>query len=151
MRIIDGKPYIDQVRELLDEYTTGLGRDLTFQSIEDELTDPADKYTPPSGKLLVACEDGVVLGMVAYHRHSDDLCEMKRLYVDPKYRGQHIGEKLVEEIINCARDDGYREMVLDTIQPLKSAIELYRKFGFKECEPYYNNPMDDVIYMKKTL
>ena len=151
MKIIDGKPYIEQVRQLLIEYTTGLERDLTFQGIQDELANPADKYIPPAGKLLVACEDGVVLGMVAYHRHSDDRCEMKRLYVDPKYRGQHIGEKLVEEIINCARDGGYREMVLDTIQPLKSAIDLYRKFGFEECDPYYNNPMDDAIYMKKTL
>ncbi len=42
-------------------------------------------------------------------------------------------------------------MVLDTIEPLKAAIHLYKKFGFKECEPYYNNPMNDVIYMKKIL
>lgn len=42
-------------------------------------------------------------------------------------------------------------MVLDTIVPLKAAIHLYKKHGFKECAPYYNNPMDDVIYMMKEL
>ena len=145
------KTYTEQVRELLIEYTTVLRRDLTFQGIDDELTNLADKYSPPDGKLLVVSENGIVSGMVAYHRHSDERCEMKHLYVDPKYRGKRIGEILVEEIIKCARDDGYHEMILDTIQPLKSAIGFHRKFGFKECEPYYNNPMDDVIHIKETL
>ena len=42
-------------------------------------------------------------------------------------------------------------MVLDTIKPLKNAIYLYKKYGFTETEPYYNNPMEDVIYMKLNL
>ena len=151
MEIVDGKPYIEQVKTRLSEYVTALGRNLEFQDIEDEISNPAKKYTPPAGKLLVAYEKGTVLGMVAYHRISDTRCEMKRLYVDPKYRGQHLGEKLVGEIIKLAKDAGYSEMVLDTLLPMKAAIEIYRKYGFEECEPYYNNPMDDVIYMRKTL
>lgn len=151
MRIVDGKRYIEQVKLRLAEYTATLGRNLDFQGIEDELSDPAKKYMPPAGKLLVAYEDGVVWGMVAYHRHSDERCEMKRLYVDPTCRGRHLGEKLVGEIIEQAKRAGYREMVLDTLQPMKAAIGIYKKFGFEACEPYYNNPMDDVIYMKKSL
>ena len=89
--------------------------------------------------------------MVAYHRHSSARCEMKRLYVDAKMRGQHLGEELVSAIISRARNAGYREMVLDTIQPLKSAIQLYKKHGFQECAPYYQHPMKDVIYMKLDL
>ena len=42
-------------------------------------------------------------------------------------------------------------MVLDTIIPLQSAILLYKKVGFVECEVYYHNPMDDVLYFKKIL
>ena len=42
-------------------------------------------------------------------------------------------------------------MVLDTLLPLQSAIYLYQKLGFQQCEPYYNNPMNDVIYFKKML
>ena len=76
---------------------------------------------------------------------------MKRLFVKPEARGLHIGDKLVKEIIEHAKKAGYKEMVLDTIVPLKSAIGLYKKYGFEECEPYYNNPMDDVLYMKKIL
>lgn len=87
----------------------------------------------------------------AYHRHSAERCEMKRLYVKPETRGLHAGDLLVNEVIEHARMAGYKEMVLDTITPLKAAIGLYKKNGFKECEPYYNNPMDDVIYMMKKL
>ena len=93
MQIVDGTPYIEQVKRLLFEYTNALGRDLAFQHLEEELLDPTSKYTPPAGELLVACEKDTVWGMVAYHRHSVQRCEMKRLYVHPKRRGQHVGEK----------------------------------------------------------
>ena len=76
---------------------------------------------------------------------------MKRLYVKPDFRGAKLGGQLIKNILQQAKQAGYKEMVLDTIVPLKSAIHLYRKFGFTECEPYYNNPMNDVIYMKKDL
>ena len=76
---------------------------------------------------------------------------MKRLFVRADYRNYHAGKKLVEAIINFAKIDGYKEMVLDTIKPLESAVHLYKKFGFVETAPYYDNPMNDVIYMKKIL
>ena len=151
MEIQDGKAYLEEVKRLIAEYTKRLGRNLSFQDLEGELKDPARKYTPPQGELLVAVECGKVIGMVAYHRHSAIRCEMKRLYVRPDARGLHLGETLVREIIAHARSAGYSEMVLDTIKPLKAAIGLYKKAGFEECEPFYNNPMDDVIYMKKHL
>lgn len=151
MTIADGKNYLPEVKELIKEYSNRLGRDLSFQNIDDELKDPAHKYTAPEGELLVALDGDEVLGMVAYHRHSDIRCEMKRLYVRPKARGMHLGSILVKEIIKHARKAGYREMVLDTIEPLKTAVSLYKKNGFEECEAYYNNPMKDVIYMRRDL
>ena len=151
MKIEDGKNYLLQVKDLLIEYTNSLGRDLSFQNLDSELDNIAGKYTAPNGELLVAVKDGEVFGMVAYHKHSNERCEMKRLYVKPTARGFHLGEQLVTEIIKHAKAAGFKEMVLDTIEPLKAAIFLYQKCGFKRCEPYYNNPMDDVIYMRKSL
>lgn len=151
MTIADGKNYLPEVRELIKEYSNRLGRDLSFQDIDDELKDPAHKYTAPEGELLVALDGDEVLGMVAYHRHSDVRCEMKRLYVRPKARDMHLGSILVKAIIEHAQNAGYREMVLDTIEPLKTAVSLYKKNGFEECEAYYNNPMKDVIYMRRDL
>ena len=92
-----------------------------------------------------------IIGCVAYHKHDNNRCEMKRLFVREGYRKHRAGSKLVESIINFARADGFSEIVLDTITPLESAIRLYKKFGFVECAPYYENPMSDVIYMKKIL
>lgn len=151
MKIVDGKPYIQQIKELIIEYTKWLGCDLSFQNLDDELKDPAKKYTSPEGELLVAVEGEDVLGMIAYHKHSDTRCEMKRLYVKPSCRGMKLGEKLIDELIAHARQAGYKEMVLDTIVPLQSAIHLYKKLGFTECEPYYHNPMPDVLYFRKEL
>ena len=67
IKIIDGKPYLDQVKELITEYTQWLGRDLSFQDLDKELADIGEKYTVPNGELLVAIDEkGIVLGMVAY-------------------------------------------------------------------------------------
>ena len=70
--IVDGKPYLDQVKELIHEYTQWLGRDLSFQNLDKELSDIAEKYTALNGELLVAIYDNdVVLGMLAFYQHSD--------------------------------------------------------------------------------
>ena len=152
IKIVDGKPYLDQVKELITEYTQWLGRDLSFQDLDKELADIAEKYTAPNGELLVAIDEKeIVLGMVAYYQHSDTRCEMKRLYVRPEGRGYALGDRLIESIMDHAKNSGYTEMVLDTKEPLQAAIHLYKKHGFAECEPYYYNPMDDVIYMSKAL
>lgn len=152
LKIVNGVDYIDQVKIKIVEYVTRLGIDLSFQNIDEELSDPAKKYAPPEGELLVALDDdGQVVGMVAYHKHTNERCEMKRLYVSPQHRGMKIGETLVFEILKHAKDAGFKEMVLDTIVPLQAAIHVYKKMGFEECEAYYDNPMDDVVYMKRSL
>ena len=79
MKIVDGRLYIRQVREMITVYTNALARDLTFQNLDEELAAPESKYCPPFGEILVAIEDDEPLGMVAYHRHSTERCEMKRL------------------------------------------------------------------------
>ena len=151
IEIIDGANHLDEVKQLVIEYTNFLGRDLSFQHFDDELNDLSAKYMPPEGRLLCAAVDGEIIGCVAYHKHNADRCEMKSLFVREGHREHHAGSKLIEAIINFARADGFKEMVLDTITPLESAIRLYKKFGFVETAPYYNNPMSDVIYFKKEL
>ncbi len=152
MKIIDGEMHIEEIEKLLKEYLTELGRDLSFQNVAAEFYKLREKYLPPNGRLLCAqADNGEIVGCVAYHKHNDQRCEMKRLYVKPDCRKNNAGRLLVDKIIELARQDGYSEMVLDTIKPLQSAIRLYKKVGFTETEPYYNNPMDDVVYFKKQL
>lgn len=151
MQIVDGLNYIEEVKELIIEYINSLNRDLSFQNINSELNSLKTKYSYPNGRIITAIVDDKVVGCVAFYKHSSKRCEMKRLYVKKEYRNLKIGNTLVENIISLAKKDGYREMVLDTIKPLTSAINLYKKFGFQEIKPYYSNPMPDVIYMKLDL
>ena len=152
MELVDGAPYIEDVKGLVREYTEWFGRDLSFQSLDDELNHIEDKYLPPEGRLVVAIDDnGVVCGCVAYHKFDKNTAEMKRLYVRPAGRGHHLGERLATRIMELAREDGYERMVLDTVAPLKAAVSLYRKLGFEEIEPYYHNPFDDVTFFDVDL
>lgn len=152
MRLVDGKDRLDDVSELIREYTDWLGRDLAFQGLEEELANLGGKYLPPEGQLVVAVDDNdQAMGCVAYHRLDEETAEMKRLYVRPSARGQHLGEQLAQRIISLAREDGYARMVLDTVRPLEAAVGLYRKLGFTETTAYYHNPFGDVIYFEKQL
>lgn len=152
MKIQDGFTYLAEIKSLIQAYTDSLGRDLSFQNLDAELADLQKKYGFPTGRLLAAVtESGDVMGCVAYYRHSPSRCEMKRLYVLPAYRKDGIGQALLTEIINLAAADGYKEMVLDTLLPMESAIRLYRRNGFEEISAYYENPMDDVLYFRRKL
>ena len=147
MKLVDGAPYVEEVKELIREYVEWLGRDLSFQALDDELNNIEAKYLPPGGNLVVALDNsGVVCGCVAYHRLDDATAEMKRLYVTPAGRGHRLGESLAMRIMDLAKEDGCKRMVLDTVAPLEAAIHLYRKLCFEEIKPYYHNPFPDVIY-----
>ena len=152
MRIVDGTEYLDEIKQLIVEYSAALDRDLSFQEISHELDDIKSKYTYPNGRVLASVTpEGKIVGCVAYRKMSDNKCEMKRLYVKPEYRKLKLGRQLIDEIIQKAKQDGYEQMYLDTIKPLQSAIHLYKKFGFVEIPAYYDNPMDDVVYMMLEL
>lgn len=76
---------------------------------------------------------------------------MKRLYVRPQFRGNKLGERLVEKIIMDAKEIGYTHMLLDTLPFLEQAIHMYNKFGFYDIECYNDSPMRTSIYMKLDL
>lgn len=147
----DTQEHLDAMIDLVQEYMQELNRDLKFQDIQQELNDLSHKYLPPYGHIIMAFDNHQAIGCIALHKHSDTRCEMKRLFVKKEYRAHKIGYELIQRLLILAKQDDYQEMVLDTIEPLKSAIHLYHQIGFYEIDAYYDNPMNDVIYMKKDL
>jgi len=143
---------ISQARELFLEYAQSLGFSLCFQNFDQELSGLPGDYAPPDGRLLLAEFQGELAGCVALHKLEDDICEMKRLYLRPKFRGKGLGGILVQTILAEARKVGYRRMRLDTVGPvMKDAVAMYRKLGFREIAPYRPNPMAGTLYLELTL
>jgi ribosomal protein S18 acetylase RimI-like enzyme len=139
------------IEESAAQIRASMGVDLSFQHFAAELMQLPDTYGPPSGCLLLASRDDEWVGCCALRRFSDDVCEMKRLYIKPEVRGANLGRQLAERLVAKARELGYRRMVLDTLEDMVAAQTLYRSLGFRETEPYYFNPMAGVSYMELDL
>ncbi len=143
---------IAQARDLFLEYAASLGFSLCFQNFDAELAGLPGDYAPPSGRLLLAEWEGQLAGCGALHKLEADVCEMKRLYLRPQFRGKGIGRAMAERLIAEARAIGYTRMRLDTVGPvMKDAVAMYRKLGFKEIAAYRKNPMAGTLYMELEL
>lgn len=135
------------VRELINEYAASLGVDLSFQHIEEELeTLPAFYET-----MLIAREPEGIAGCIALRRVDDEICEMKRLYVRPHFRGRGLARALVQAIIDEAKRSGYARMRLDTLPMMRDAMRLYESFGFIDIPPYRYNPVAGTRFMELAL
>lgn len=144
--------HIAQARELFLEYAESLGFSLCFQSFDQELAGLPGDYAPPNGCLLLAEVEGQLAGCVALHRLDNNICEMKRLYLRPQFRGKGGGRALADAILAEARSIGYERIRLDTVEPvMKDAVAMYRGIGFREIAPYYENPMPGALYMELIL
>jgi putative acetyltransferase len=143
---------VRQARQLFEEYAAWLGLNLCFQNFDKELAELPGEYATPSGRLFLARENDQLAGCVALRRIGDGIGEMKRLYVRPEFRGQGLGRTLTETLLGEAREIGYRSVRLDTLPgKMDQAIAMYRSLGFKNIEPYYNNPVEGAAFMELLL
>jgi putative acetyltransferase len=138
-------------RRLFVEYAESLGIDFCFQNFQRELAELPGAYAPPDGRLLLAVENDEAVGCIALRKLADGVCEMKRLYVQPKHRRDGLGRGLVDAVILAAREIGYERMRLDSVSRLKGAAALYRSLGFTDIPPYRYNPLPDAVYMELVL
>ena len=148
----------EKVGELLREYTRMLveldpeyQKSLDEQNYDEEQEHLEDKYGLPGGRLYLAWYDGELAGCVGMKKLDDKTGELKRLYVRPAFRGQHLGRKLVERIIEDARSLGYSRLMLDTMPELVSARQMYENMGFQVTKRYNNSPLDTTIFMEYRL
>jgi putative acetyltransferase len=139
------------VRVLFEEYADQLGHDLGFQHFSEELESLPGAYAPPSGRLLLGWYGDELAGCVALRGHDSAICEMKRLYVRPDFRGMGFGRCLATAVIEAAREIGYERMRLDTLRTMTIPRELYRSLGFQSVAPYYDNPIPGATFFELRL
>jgi ribosomal protein S18 acetylase RimI-like enzyme len=111
-------------RTMFEEYARAIDVDLCFQDFAAELDRLSVMYAPPAGALLLARVGPNVAGCVGLRKLRDDICEMKRLYVSPPFRGRHLGRRMAEDIVRRARELGYRTLALDTLGTMEEAQRL---------------------------
>ena len=142
---------VDLVACLFREYVDWLGVDLSFQGFDEELAGLPGIYASPRGQLLLALAASQPAGCVGLRPLEPRICEMKRLYVRPAWRGTGLGRRLAETVIATARAVGYERMRLDTMRSLAAANRLYESLGFVEIEPYTVNPIEGVRFLELRL
>jgi ribosomal protein S18 acetylase RimI-like enzyme len=137
--------------ELFAEYAQALDVDLSFQGFETELATLPGAYAPPAGRILLALDVAATAGCVALRPLEGRICEMKRLFVRPAYRGTGLGRVLAREVLALGAGLGYERMRLDTLPAMGTAIALYRSLGFEEIDPYTVNPVPGALFLERRL
>ncbi len=138
-------------RELFVRYADSLGFDLEFQGFSRELAELPGSYKPPAGCILLAETASGYAGCVGLRPLQDGICEMKRLFVLPRYQRHGVGRALANSVIEEARKTGYDRMRLDTIESMKAAQRLYIALGFNEIDAYCHNPLENPSFMELVL
>lgn len=151
----DSPESLVEARRILREYEGSLGIDLCFQDFEAELASFPGDYVPPTGHFLLASVDDTVAGCGGVRPLPEvdyaNACEMKRLFVRPAFRRFGLGRLLAQALMDEARRAGYSVLLLDTLDDMESARELYSSLGFEEIPPYYYNPIPGAHYLKVDL
>jgi GNAT superfamily N-acetyltransferase len=140
-----------QARSLIEQYAASLNVDLSFQNFEHELEHLDQEYAPPSGAFLLAQDHGEYLGCIGLRQHAAGIGEIKRLYTTPAARGQKVGRLLAEGIVAMARQQEYRQLLLDTLPFMTEAQALYASLGFKPTSAYRFNPVPGTQFLELTL
>lgn len=150
-RLASSDDDIALARTLFTEYGRSLNFSLCFQDFDRELASLPGEYSPPYGRLILIFHLQNSVGCVALRKIDPQVCEMKRLYIRPEFRGEGFGRALAETAMEEAKKIGYRFMRLDTVPEMKEAISLYESIGFKKIPPYRENPVPGAIFMEIDL
>ena len=104
-----------------------------------EATKDQQTLRPPHGVVVVAVSDGEPVACGGVRRLEDQVAEVKRMWVDPGWRGAGLGSRLLQQLEATAVDLGHRTLRLDTNDALTEAIALYQRAGYREIDSYLDS------------
>ena len=106
------------------------------QGVDSDLDDLEENYAKRGGLFeVLEDDDGTLIGTVGLLRKSDEVCELRKMYLVPSARGRGFGRQMMERILSAARELGFQRMELETARVLETAIEIYERYGFRPIDP----------------
>ena len=148
------REYVEWLRTLYRDKAWFVDAVMGHQSLDEELGALAHAFGPPRGAAMLARHGDVVQGCGAYRDLGGGVCEMKRVFVPPRWQGRGWGRRLCQALTGAARAQGYTVMRLDSVQRMTRAAALYRSMGFRECAPYQAYPakiLPQMVFMERAL
>lgn len=136
---------------LFKEYAVWLNIDLGFQKFDEELLHLKEMYSFPNGAIVLCKSENTFIGCVAVRKKEEGIAELKRMFIKEGYRKEGVGALLLQKALELTIELHYKKIRLDTLDTMTSAINLYKKYGFYEIEPYYFNPEKNALFFEKIL
>lgn len=127
-----------------------MGNEFLPDGKDSDIRDIDRVYLQNTGSFYVIDERGEICGCVGVRQFSDEVAELKRLYVAQKCRSRGLGQVLCLNAIRDAGGFGYKFLRLDTTTKSKAALALFKKLGFSEIGRYNSDPFAE-IFMERVL
>ena len=139
-----------RIRELVFSVLRAYGLQPDPAATDADLQDIEANYHHRGGYFAVLQdESGAVVGSYGLYRLSADVCELRKMYLDPTCRGKGLGKQMLEDALARAKQMGFKRMVLETASVLREAISLYRKYGFVPCRAEHLSSRCDQAFEKE--
>ena len=111
---------LEEIRIILNEFLSFIANELNKPpwdfnlNVEHELDftmNNLDKFAKPDGRLLLVEVDGQIAGTISLRKIREDSGEIKRMYVRPKFRGEKLGNLMIEEVIRVSKENGFSKLI----------------------------------------
>jgi len=112
----------------LDKYNLTESHDLEI------LSDPEGMIIEKGGFIWLAKVDDDIVGSAALIKETDKVFELAKMAVDDEHKGKGISKLLIETCINKAKQVGASKLELFSNHQLKTALSLYKKYGFEHID-----------------
>ncbi|MBI5046742.1 GNAT family N-acetyltransferase [Candidatus Micrarchaeota archaeon] len=134
------------VRKFVLSTLSELGIKTLARKVYRDLFDLKNAYSRQNGEFFIVEENDQTIGTIGVFGIDRDLAQIRRYYVDSKFRGKGIGRKLLKCVFAFCKKRKYNAIIAVTEIELKRAYEVYLKAGF---EPFRQTPR--VNYLVKYL
>ena len=151
VREAEGASDIEGVRQLILAHAAERSTTPGVEQVRADAARLPGPYIPPRGGIWVAVANHVPVGCVALRPQPGGVGEVKRMFVDPGWRGRGVGRALMERLVDAARQRGYRVLRLGTLQEMQAAQALYRSLGFVPCDQYRQDEHIDNCFFELDL